>query len=205
MLATVSPPAPPSAATRSGPSLPSRGFSRFLGFESRAVDYSAPPAKLFLETPPSGTATAGNAFTTQPVVYEEDQNGNVEIGDNSTVITVSLASGTGPLEGTLTATVSGDRHLHQSRRQHGRNHHAQVLKRQPRHCDQWQHHRQPGRAQQADCHHAALSDGNRRRAFPTQPVVKEEDQFGNVITTDSSSTVTVARAPSERPLYRAPT
>ena len=64
-------------------------------------------AKLIVETPPSGTATAGIAFTTQPVIYEEDQNGNLETGDNSTVVTVSLASGAGPLQGTFTATVVG--------------------------------------------------------------------------------------------------
>ncbi len=63
--------------------------------------------KLVLGTPPSSTAKAGVPFTTQPVIYEEDQYGNVETSDNSTVVTVSLAGGAGPLQGALTATVSG--------------------------------------------------------------------------------------------------
>src|SRR5262249_27588589 len=62
-------------------------------------------SQLFIATQPSATATAGQAFVTQPVVYEEDQYGNIETGDNSTVVTASLASGTGPLQGTMTATV----------------------------------------------------------------------------------------------------
>ena len=41
------------------------------------------------------------------MIDEEDQYGNLETGDNSTVVTASLASGTGPLKGTQTVTVSG--------------------------------------------------------------------------------------------------
>ena len=36
-----------------------------------------------------------------------DQYGNLVTGDNSTVVTVTLSSGVGPLQGTTTATVSG--------------------------------------------------------------------------------------------------
>ena len=60
-----------------------------------------------LQTPPSRAATAGEAFANQPVVYEEDQYGNLETSDNHTVITASLATGVGPLEGKSIATVSG--------------------------------------------------------------------------------------------------
>ena len=60
-----------------------------------------------IHTQPSSAATAGQPLATEPVVYEEDQYGNLETGDNSTVITASLASGNGPLRGTTTATVSG--------------------------------------------------------------------------------------------------
>ena len=41
----------------------------------------------------------------QPVLYLEDQFGNIETTDNSTVVTVSLATGTGPLEGASPLTV----------------------------------------------------------------------------------------------------
>ena len=47
-------------------------------------------------------------FATQPVVYVEDQYGNLETGDNTTQVTAaSLPAGSGPLQGTTTVTVSG--------------------------------------------------------------------------------------------------
>ncbi len=67
----------------------------------------AAATQLVIHTQPSATATAGQAFATQPVVYEEDQFGNLETGDNSTVVTATLESGTGPLQGTTAVTVSG--------------------------------------------------------------------------------------------------
>ncbi len=57
----------------------------------------APASQLVPETQPSATATAGEAFPAQPVSAEEDQYGNVERGDNSTVVTASIQNGTGPL------------------------------------------------------------------------------------------------------------
>ena len=66
------------------------------------------PNMLVIQTQPSTLATAGQAFAVQPVVYVEDGNGNLETSDNSTVVTVSLASGTGPIQGkTLSVTVVG--------------------------------------------------------------------------------------------------
>ena len=66
----------------------------------------AAPNRLMLQVRPSPTATAGQPFAVQPVVYEEDRFGNVETNDNSTVVTAVIASGTGPLQGTVTAAVS---------------------------------------------------------------------------------------------------
>ena len=40
---------------------------------------------------PSPTATAGVDFSPQPVVYVEDQYGNLETGDNTTQITAALS------------------------------------------------------------------------------------------------------------------
>ena len=63
--------------------------------------------QLVINTPPSSGATAGSSFATQPVIYEEDQYGNLEIDDNTTQVTASLKSGVGPLQGTVTVTVVG--------------------------------------------------------------------------------------------------
>jgi hypothetical protein len=65
------------------------------------------PSQLVITTQPSATATAGQPFATQPVVYEEDAYGNLETGDSSTVVTAALASGAGPLQGTTSVTLSG--------------------------------------------------------------------------------------------------
>ena len=65
------------------------------------------PYQLVLETQPSSSATAGQPFPTQPVIYVEDQAGDLVVGDNTTQVTVSLRTGTGPLLGTTTVTASG--------------------------------------------------------------------------------------------------
>ncbi len=65
------------------------------------------PSSLMIHTQPSATATAGQIFTTQPVIYVLDQNGKLLSGDNTTQVTVSLRVGDGPLLGTTTVTVSG--------------------------------------------------------------------------------------------------
>ena len=54
---------------------------------------------------PFAAVTAGNPLTDPIVVAEEDRYGNVVKTDNSTVVTASLASGGGTLDGTTTATV----------------------------------------------------------------------------------------------------
>jgi len=64
-------------------------------------------SQLVITRQPSATATAGQPLASQPVISEEDAYGNVETGDNSTLITAALASGVGPLQGTTSVTVSG--------------------------------------------------------------------------------------------------
>ncbi|MBI5473760.1 MAG: hypothetical protein HY961_15585, partial [Ignavibacteriae bacterium] len=66
-----------------------------------------PANKLHVSTEPSPTATAGTVFLQQPVVRVEDAYGNIVTSDNSTVVTATRNLGTGFLQGTLTATVSG--------------------------------------------------------------------------------------------------
>ena len=74
---------------------------------SAIVVSPAAPSKLVVHTQPSATALVQQAFGTQPVIDEEDQYGNLETGDNNTVITAALSTGAGPLLGTTAATVSG--------------------------------------------------------------------------------------------------
>ena len=77
------------------------------GPSNNIVVSPAAPFRLKIHTQPSSTATAGQAFSTQPVIYELDLYGNLETTDNSTAITASLSFGNGPLAGSTTATVVG--------------------------------------------------------------------------------------------------
>ena len=88
-------------------SLSFAGAGLTAGPSSNITVGPAAPFQLVIHTKPSSTATAGQPLATAPVVYAEDLYGNLETGDNSTVITASLASGNGPLRGTTTATTSG--------------------------------------------------------------------------------------------------
>jgi hypothetical protein len=66
---------------------------------------AAAASKLIVQTQPSSTAVAGVAFAQQPQIRIEDAYGNLRTGDNSTVVTAARNSGSGALQGTLSATA----------------------------------------------------------------------------------------------------
>ena len=153
----------------------------------------APASVLIITTAPSSTQTAGAPFEAAPVISEEDQYGNVETGDNSTVITASLGTGVGPLSGTETMTVVagvatfGDI-IDDTAETITLIFSGGTLT--------------PATTSSITVNPAAPSQLVITKApstatagvkFNLQPVVKEEDQFGNIIKSDSTSTVTAAR------------
>jgi hypothetical protein len=162
--------------------------------------------RLEIETPPSSTAMAGVAFAIQPVISEEDEYGNLEATDNSTVVTAALTTGTGPLRGTLTSTVSGGMATFLNLADNT----AETLSLKftspdlatatstnivvsPAAADKLVIHTQPS---------AAATAG---QAVSVQPVIYEEDQYGNRETTDSTTVVTAAIASGSGPLQGTPT
>ncbi len=153
-----------------------------------------PAAKLILHTQPSASATAGKTFITQPVIYEEDQNGNLETGDNSTVVTVALASGAGPLQGTDTATVIGGVATFAGLADNtAETITLKFLSGNLATATSASIVVSPDVASKLVIAQQPASSATAGVPFTTQPVVKEEDQYGNVITTDSTHTVTAAR------------
>src|SRR5206468_3216658 len=62
--------------------------------------------KLTIQIQPSSTATAGVAFSQQPVIRIEDQYGNLISSDNSTVVTAARSALHDALPISLTATAS---------------------------------------------------------------------------------------------------
>ncbi|MDQ6721905.1 MAG: fibronectin type III domain-containing protein [Candidatus Dormibacteraeota bacterium] len=64
-----------------------------------------PAARLRVTTQPSGS-TGGIAFGTQPVVAVEDAGGNLETGDSSSTVALSINASTGDPAGVLTCTAN---------------------------------------------------------------------------------------------------
>ena len=148
---------------------------------------------MAIHTQPSATASAGLAFGTQPVIYVEDQYGNLETGDNTTQVTASsLPMGTGPLQGTTTVTVSGGiatfTNFADDTAETITLHFtslpvltaatsSSILV-------------TPAAATQLAIHTEPSATATAGAAFGTQPVVYVEDQYGNLETGDNTTQVT---------------
>src|SRR5439155_16464565 len=75
------------------------------GVTSTAITVTAGAAtKLTLTTQPSAAAQSGVAFAQQPVVQLRDASGN-PVNQAGVVVTAAIATGSGTLGGTLTATT----------------------------------------------------------------------------------------------------
>ena len=154
-----------------------------------------------MATQPSTTATAGQAFAIQPLIDEEDQFGNLETGDNSTTVTASIASGTGSLVGTTTVTVAGgiatftnlaeDTAGTFSLEFRGNGLTAATSTNVVV---------SPAAASKLVVHTQPSATAIAGQAFAVQPVVYEEDAFGNLETTDNTSLVTATLASGVGPL-----
>jgi len=161
----------------------------------------ATASKLVIHTQPSSMATAGQAFGTQPVIDEEDQFGNLETGDKSTVVTASLESGTGPLQGTTSVTVSGGVARFTSLADDkaetiSLNFTGAGLTAGPSSSIVVS----PATASQLVIHTQPSTTAMAGQPFTSQPVIYEEDRFGNIETADNSTVVTASLASGSGPL-----
>ena len=161
----------------------------------------ATPSQLVIETQPSSGATAGAALATEPVVAEEDQFNNIVTSDSSTVVTATLASGSGPLLGTLTATLNngvatftdldvttaGTITLEFTGGGLTSDSSAPILI-------------TPASASKLVIQTPPSATAIAGAAFATQPVIDEEDQFGNLETGDNSTMVQASLASGAGPL-----
>jgi hypothetical protein len=158
--------------------------------------------QLVIHTQPSATATAGQAFDVQPVVYLEDASGNLETTDNSTVVTVALASGTGPLQAKArSATVAGGIATFAGLADNTAetitlkftaigltSGSSNLIVVRPAAPFRLKIQTQPS---------ATAAAG---QPFTAQPVITELDQYGNLETTDSSTVITAALSLGNGPL-----
>ncbi|MDR3645017.1 MAG: invasin domain 3-containing protein, partial [Clostridia bacterium] len=73
--------------------------------DSKIVTHSSIPAQLVWSTQPGGGVT-GKALSQQPVLTLKDTYGNTKSDDSKDQMTVSIASGSGTLNGTATVTLN---------------------------------------------------------------------------------------------------
>ena len=155
-------------------------------------------SQLVITQQPSATATAGCDFVTQPVVKEEDAFGNIITTDSTSTVTAARGShGHGQLAGQQPDGDAGQWRgdLQRPVVQQGRDHELLFTTNAGGVTAATSNDivGQPGRGEPAGDHATALDHGDGGVAFATQPVVAEEDQFGNVISSDSTHTVTAPR------------
>ena len=158
-------------------------------------------SKLVIATQPSSSATAGVAFAVQPVVDVEDQDGNIETGDNTTVVSVALSNGGGLPEGTTSVTVkdgvatfaglnettAGTIALQFSAGSLTAGPSSNILV-------------SPAAPFRLKIETQPSSTATAGQAFGTQPVIDELDQYGNLETTDSGTVITASLSFGNGPL-----
>src|ERR1041384_3820843 len=157
------------------------------------MSWAAPgqPAAWCCQPRPSATATAGVAFAQQPSLRVLDQFGNLRSSDNATAVTASRSAGSGVLQGTTTQTainglVTFTNLSHPvatnitiaftSGSLSGTTSSSIAVSAAP--------------ASRLTIQTQPCATATAGVAFGQQPVVRLEDAFGNLISTDNSTTVT---------------
>ena len=170
---------------------------------SNIVVSPGPASQLVIQTEPSASATAGVAFSTQPVIYVEDQFGNLETGDNSTEVTAApLPLGSGPFQGITTVTVSGGIATFTDLSEDTAATISLQFTSSPvlTSANSSNIVVSPAAASQLAIHTEPSSMATAGVAFSTQPVIDIEDQYGNVETGDNTTQVTAALSAGTGPL-----
>jgi len=189
----------PSAGTplASG-SLLDSGTATVQGFTTNATSWGflaevvGAASELAISTAPSSTAVAGVPLAQQPVIQIEDQFGNLRSGDDATVVTVTN-TGTGVLQGITTATAAGGQATFSgltylvaetitmafsapglTTAKSGNI----VIS--------------PGPADQLAIQNQPSASATAGVAFPQQPVIQVQDEFGNLCGADNSTVITAS-------------
>src|SRR6266480_3519582 len=154
----------------------------------------AAASQLTIQTQPSASVTAGVAFAQQPVVRVEDAYGNLRSADNSTVVTAVLDQGSGTLLGTLSATaVNGVATFTDLRYQVAETITIDFISGplDPETSSSVAVIPAPANRLTIKTQPSALATAG--VPFAQQPVIRVEDQFGNLRGADNSTLVTASR------------
>src|SRR5262249_16532162 len=154
----------------------------------------AAAASMAIQTQPPAAATAGAAFSPAPVLQLFDTFGNFVSTDNSTVVTAARNLGTASLQGTLTATASSGLVTFANLSYNV----AETININfsPPGLATIPSANVPvnaGAASQLTIQTQPSPTATAGVPFAQQPVVRVEDQFGNLRSSDNSTVVTAAR------------
>jgi fibronectin-binding autotransporter adhesin len=157
---------------------------------------SGPASKLAFTAQPSN-GMAGTVLLTSPVVSVEDANGNVVANDNTTQITLAITSNTGTngavLNGVKTITVtSGVATFNGLSISLAGNAYTLTATSNPSFTLATSGSFSLSAAAAQLVFTASPSNGAVGSVFSSQPVVQVEDIFGNIVTTDNTTQVTLA-------------
>jgi hypothetical protein len=151
-------------------------------------------SQLVITQQPSATATAGVAFASQPVVAEEDAFGNILTSDSSDTVT-AVGTGTAGLQGTATLTLSNGVATFSNLAYDKAETLTLTFNSNASGVSSATSGNivvSPGAASQLVITQQPSATATAGVAFASQPVVAEEDAFGNILASDSTHTVTAA-------------
>ena len=155
---------------------------------------SAMADHLTIQTQPSTTATAGTAFANQPVVRIEDAFGNLCSSDNSTVVSATRNLGTASLQGTSSRTaVNGVVTFTNLSYNKAENLTIDFSTGGLTGATSSNFVVSPAAASTLAVQTQPSSTATAGAAFAQQPVIRIEDQFGNLRSSDNSTVVTASR------------
>ncbi|KJS12800.1 MAG: hypothetical protein VR67_06245 [Peptococcaceae bacterium BRH_c8a] len=146
--------------------------------------------QLVWHTTPSN-GTAGTALATQPVLYLEDSGGNVVISDNSTTVTLTASGGQTLIGNTETASSGVVTYTNLSTENAGTFTLSASAGSDISSSNDPQITIAPSAAYKLAWTPEPPAIGTAGSPLSPAPAVSLEDQYGNVITGDSSSTATV--------------
>src|SRR5437867_8027793 len=164
------------------------------GLSSLFTVNPATAVAMVIQTQPPGTATAGAVFSQAPVIRLEDQFGNQVTTDNSTVVTATRNLGTAALQGTTSVTASGGLATFANLSYNvaetiNINFSSSGLTT----LTSGNVTVNPAAANRLTIQTQPSSTATAGVLFAQQPVIRIEDQFGNLRSSDNSTLVTATR------------
>ena len=160
---------------------------------SNIVVSAGAASRLIVLTQPSATATAGVAFAQQPVIRVEDAFGNLRSSDNSTTVSASRGAGSGVLQGSTNVAAAGGIVTFTNLAHNvATNITIQFTSASLTGVVSLGMSVNPAAASRLTIQTQPSTTATAGAVFGQQPIIRVEDPFGNLESTDSSRLVTAS-------------